>query len=117
MKQIKKHGYEVYVADNGLEALDFLKKTKHWRNNENGLELSLILMDAEMPVMGGLEAARAIRRLEREGEISAHIPIIAVSANARPEQMNEMLMSGMDDAIAKPFRIPDLLPKVERLAI
>lgn len=116
MKQIKKHGYEVHVADNGVEALDFLKKTRHWRNNEeDGLDLSLILMDAEMPIMGGLECARAIRRLEMDGELLTHIPIVAVSANARPEQMNEMYQSGMDDAIGR--RLPSYALRKLRLKL
>jgi len=54
--------------------------------------------------MGGLECARAIRQYEAEGDVICHIPIIAVSANARQEQMDETKAAGMDDSIAKPFR-------------
>lgn len=69
-----------------------------------------------MPVMGGLECARAIRKLHADGSILDHVPILAVSANARTEQVQEALAAGMDDAISKPFRIPELLPKLDRLA-
>ena len=54
--------------------------------------------------MGGLDCTRAIRQYEAQGEITCHIPIIAVSANARQEQMDETRVAGMDDSIAKPFR-------------
>lgn len=106
-KQLKKQGFEVHVAYHGGEALDFLKKTRHWKGNADGPdvpEVSVILMDAEMPVMDGLTCTRNIRRLENEGQITSHLPIIAVSANARQEQMAEMRESGMDDGISKPFR-------------
>lgn len=66
--------------------------------------------------MGGLECARRIRALQKEGQIVSHIPILGVSANARPEQVQEGYGAGMDDAITKPYRIPELLPKLERLA-
>ncbi|KAF2219000.1 hypothetical protein BDZ85DRAFT_61750 [Elsinoe ampelina] len=78
-------------------------------------ELSIILMDVEMPIMDGLTCAARIRQLQGEGKIQGHIPIIAVSANARSEQVGEALKCGMDDAISKPFRIVDLMPKIERL--
>jgi PleD family two-component response regulator len=72
--------------------------------------------DVEMPVMDGLTCTRQIRRLEQTGEVLAHVPIVAVSANARNEQIGEAMNSGMDDTIAKPFRILDLLPKIDRWA-
>lgn len=66
--------------------------------------LTLPVLQVEMPVMNGLECARAIRRFQVSGDIVSHIPIIAVSANARHEQMEQTRAAGMDDAIAKPFR-------------
>jgi CheY-like chemotaxis protein len=78
--------------------------------------LTAFHQDIEMPVMDGLTCTREIRRLEQTGEIVAHIPIVAVSANARYEQVKEAIESGMDDSIAKPFRILDLLPKIDRWA-
>lgn len=116
-KQLTNHAYTVSVADNGLDCLDYLRTTKHWRGNPSSAPaLSVILMDIEMPKMNGLEATKMIRQYEKEGKLMGHIPIIAVSANARQEQTNMALEAGMDDSIAKPFRIPDLVPKIERLA-
>lgn len=66
--------------------------------------------------MDGITATKAIRDLQKSGDICSHIPIIAVSANARSEQTHQAIVAGMDDSIAKPFRIPELLPKIDRLA-
>jgi DNA-binding response OmpR family regulator len=66
--------------------------------------------------MDGLECARRIRELQQSGEIVSHLPILAVSANARSEQVMLAREAGMDDAISKPFRIAELLPKIEMLA-
>ncbi|UZP33234.1 hypothetical protein NXS19_001050 [Fusarium pseudograminearum] len=62
-----------------------------------------------------MTCARRIRELEREGTIVQHIPIIAVTAYARPEQIESAKAAGIDDVISKPFRIPELLPKIEEL--
>jgi len=101
----------------GIEALDFLKGTKFWRGNGGtGLDLSIVLMDIEMPIMDGITACRKIREMQQTGEIVSHVPIISVSANARSEQVSDARNAGMDDSISKPFRIPELLPKIEMLA-
>ncbi|TLD37367.1 hypothetical protein E2P81_ATG04179 [Venturia nashicola] len=116
-KQLQKAGFTVYVAGHGGEALDFLRTTKFWREQSTtGLDLGIVLMDIEMPIMNGLECTRKIRELHRSGDIVSHVPIMAVSANARVEQLRMARESGMDDAIAKPFRIVELLPKLEMLA-
>lgn len=116
-KQLRALGCEVYVAGNGVEALDFIKRTTFWVGQEDtGLSLSMILLDVEMPIMDGLTCARRIRELQREGTIRSHIPIMAVSANARKEQIEETREAGIDDAIPKPFRISELIPKIQRLA-
>ena len=52
---------------------------------------------------------------ERAEKQSLRLPILAVSANARMEQIEQSLASGMDDAISKPFRIPELWPKIRGL--
>lgn len=54
-------------------------------------------MDLEMPVMDGLTCTRRIRDLEREGTITRHVPIIAVTANTRVEQIETALEAGMVD--------------------
>lgn len=72
-------------------------------------------MDIEMPVMNGLECTQKIRELESEGHLQRHLPIIAVSANAREGQVRQAMEAGVEDAISKPFRVADLMPMVERL--
>lgn len=62
-----------------------------------------------MPVMDGLTCTRRIRDMEKNGELSRHVPIIAVSANARKEQIDMAKEAGVDEAICKPFRIPELV--------
>ena len=68
-----------------------------------------------MPEMNGLECAREIRRMQVDGEIQGHVPIIAVTANVRGEQIATARESGMDDVVSKPFRVPELLVKVKDL--
>lgn len=115
-KQLRKLGCQVVCANHGGEALDFIQTTTYWKGRENdGQALSIILLDIGMPVMDGLTCVKKIRELQRKGEIRGHIPVIAVSANARIEQISTAKSSGMDDVISKPFRIPELIPKMERL--
>ncbi|KAL8972041.1 MAG: hypothetical protein Q9183_000758 [Haloplaca sp. 2 TL-2023] len=115
-RQLRNIGCDVYVANHGGECLARLKESNFWAGYKPGaLDLSVILMDLEMPVMDGLTCAREIRELETTGGIIRHVPIIAVTANARSEQIDTALASGMDDVVSKPFRIPDLVPKMERL--
>jgi CheY-like chemotaxis protein len=74
--------------------------------------LSIILMDIEMPVMDGLTATRHIRGLQSEGTLVGHIPILAVTANARPDNVQSALDAGMDAVLTKPFRITELIEKM-----
>lgn len=95
-KQLRNLGCVVYVANHGGECLDQLRETNFWAGcEEDGKDLTVILMDLEMPVMDGLECARTIRKLQQEGSIVKHVPIIAVSANARLDQMDMALAAGM----------------------
>lgn len=95
-KQLRNLGCIVYVANHGGECLDQLRETNFWAGNEStGKDLTVVLMDLEMPVMDGLECARTIRELQQEGSIVKHVPIIAVSANARLDQMEMALAAGM----------------------
>ncbi|CAK7567786.1 MAG: hypothetical protein SEPTF4163_005755 [Sporothrix epigloea] len=80
-----------------------------------GSHVSIILLDLEMPVMDGMTCARAIRALERSGTLPGHVPIIAVTAYARPEQIEAALAAGIDDVISKPFRLAQLTPKIQEL--
>ena len=82
------------VADNGLEALTLVRKS----------EYALILMDMQMRIMNGLAATRAIRELPGK----AHLPILAMTANAFEEDRDRCLAAGMNDHLSKPVE-PDAL--------
>jgi PAS domain S-box-containing protein len=95
-KNLKNLGCITYVANHGGEALEHLQRSRWWKDvGKEGIELSVILMDLEMPVMDGLTCARRIRELQGEGVIRGHVPIIAVTANARDEQIQTALQAGM----------------------
>ena len=87
-------GLRADVADNGQEALAMVAERRY----------DLILMDMQMPVMGGIEATRAIRRL------AAYVttPILAMTANAFESDRQKCFEAGMNDHIAKPV-LPDVL--------
>jgi CheY-like chemotaxis protein len=112
-KQLQKAGCIVYTADNGLLALDHLATTSFCIPTGN--KLSIILMDLEMPEMDGLTCVSRIREMEAAGSLTGHVPVIAVTANVREEQINVALQSGMDDVLRKPFRVPELLSKIDHV--
>ena len=112
-KQLKKAGCTIYTADNGLLALEVLATTSF--QDPAGRPLSIILMDLEMPEMDGLTAVGRIREMEGAGLVVGHVPVIAVTANVRDEQTQAAIEGGMDDVVAKPFRVPELLVKVRSL--
>ncbi|KAG9752763.1 hypothetical protein KCU73_g6031, partial [Aureobasidium melanogenum] len=114
-KQLRKLGCEVDVAENGLEALNHLSKTTYLSSTKEATPLSLILLDVEMPIMDGLTCIRRIRALEQSGEIFGHVPVIAITANARNEQIAAAIEAGMDSVVTKPFTIKDLVPQMEAL--
>ncbi len=96
---LKNKGVHVCSADNGKAGLDIFKNSP-----EHGFDA--ILMDLRMPVMGGLEAARAIRTLDRYD--SQTIPIIAMTADAFSSDVENCIAAGMNGHIAKPV-IPEEL--------
>ncbi|KAK6003067.1 hypothetical protein QM012_000912 [Aureobasidium pullulans] len=114
-KQLRSQGCTVHTADHGLDALEFLSKTNITSSNPSGTRLDIVLLDIEMPVMDGLTCIRKIRDSEREGFYTRRVPVIAVTANARDEQMREALEAGMDDVVTKPFRIPELLVRMSEV--
>jgi CheY-like chemotaxis protein len=75
----------------------------------------LILMDMQMPVMGGLEAIAAIRRAERDADAPA-TPIVMLTANALPEHRVAGLSAGADAFLTKPIVAVDLIETIRRLA-
>jgi CheY-like chemotaxis protein len=84
-------GVEVTIANNGLEAVEAVKKNP----------FDLILMDIQMPEMDGLTAAQAIRNLGKP-EVSK-LPILAMTANAADTDYQKSLEAGMDDHLTKPI--------------
>lgn len=110
VKQLRKLGCNVEAANDGVEALTFLKRT-HF-HTQGGLKLSVILMDLEMPNMDGLTCVREIRAMQAQNKIINHVPVIAVTANVRDQQIMDAKAAGMDDVVSKPFSIPDLLKKM-----
>ncbi|KAH7406739.1 hypothetical protein DE146DRAFT_607011 [Phaeosphaeria sp. MPI-PUGE-AT-0046c] len=115
-KQLRNVGMKVAVANHGAEALDHLKTTHYCMSDGSSSNaLSLILMDWEMPVMDGLTCVRRIRELQQKGVVHGHVPVIAVTANVRSEQVEVALKAGMDDVISKPFRIPELCACIRKI--
>jgi signal transduction histidine kinase/CheY-like chemotaxis protein len=102
-KQLRKSGHVVSVANHGEEALEFIRRSVFWDEyNEfdagRGMgreRLEIVLMDLEMPVMDGLTCVRRIRELQLSGRIRGHVPVIAVTANARKDQILRSLDAGM----------------------
>ncbi|KAI8457393.1 hypothetical protein BY996DRAFT_6411686 [Phakopsora pachyrhizi] len=93
-RQLTLKGYAVSVAMDGRKALDVL-----YADGSESSRLSLIdivLMDIQMPVMSGLEAIAELRKAEKSGNIRKRYPVIAVTGNARKEQMEQCLESGFD---------------------
>ncbi|MBL4633088.1 MAG: response regulator [Kofleriaceae bacterium] len=89
---LSRHGYDVIVAENGLEGFEKTKATSP----------DLILMDIEMPQMDGISSARAIRKWEQQTN-HPPIPIIAVTAHALQEFREEALHAGINDFLTKPI--------------
>jgi CheY-like chemotaxis protein len=113
-KQLRNVGMNVAVANHGGEALEYLQATRYCKADGTGKELTLILMDWEMPVMNGLECVANIRKMQADGVVNGHVPVIAVTANVRSEQVETALQAGMDDVISKPFRIPELRTCIQK---
>lgn len=102
---LQEEGCTVDRAKDGVECVDMLEKAA------NGT-YQLILMDIQMPVMNGYDAARKIRRLDDPQK--ANIPIIAMTANAFTEDRQVALDAGINDHIAKPINMNVLVPTLRK---
>lgn len=102
---LQEEGCTVDRAKDGVECVDMLEKAA------NGT-YRLILMDIQMPVMNGYDAAKKIRRMEDPQK--ANIPIIAMTANAFTEDRQVALDAGMNDHIAKPINMNVLVPTLRK---
>ncbi len=95
-------GAELVFAENGRQAVDAFA----------GGQFDVVLMDVQMPVMNGVDAARAIRTLEAERGLR-RTPILAVSANVMPGQIHDYIAAGMDGVVAKPIEMAVLVAAIE----
>ncbi|MEO5958038.1 MAG: response regulator, partial [Opitutaceae bacterium] len=94
--QLRNLGYSADIAANGREAIAALRRRSY----------ALVLMDAQMPVIDGIEATRQIRAAERDGEagFTSRVPIVAMTANAMSGDRETCIAAGMDDYLAKPVK-------------
>ncbi len=102
-KILNRLGHRITVVENGQQALDMLEKQS----------FDCILMDIQMPVLGGDAATRIIRK--QEERTGAHLPIIALTAHAMQEEHIRILEQGFDAHVTKPVEINLLLAELERL--
>ncbi len=105
IRLLERAGHKVVFATNGKEALEALEKAGH-----SGFDA--VLMDIQMPEMGGMEATAVIR--EQEKSSGKHLPIIAMTANAMRGDRERYLNGGMDGYVSKPIHPRDLFAEIER---
>jgi PAS domain S-box-containing protein len=103
VKMLNKAGYNCDIANNGKEAVEAFKNKK----------FDIIFMDCQMPVMDGYEATFEIRKLEKESDESAHVPIIALTANIMQVDVNSCQKAGMDDYLSKPVDYNNFIRMLE----
>ena len=101
---LEKRGHSVVVAENGEAALETLRTSL----------VDLVVMDVQMPVMGGCEATAKIREMERETGL--HVPVVAMTAHAMKADRERCLEAGMDDYLTKPIQPKEFVRTIERLA-
>jgi CheY-like chemotaxis protein/HPt (histidine-containing phosphotransfer) domain-containing protein len=96
------HGHELTVVSTGLAAVEHALKNNY----------DVVLMDVQMPELDGLQATQRIRDYELKH--GGHLPIVAMTAHALPEDRERCLAAGMDDYVAKPLREARLLEAITR---
>ncbi len=106
--QLRKLGYSAEAVANGAEVLDAMQRIPY----------DIVLMDCQMPEMDGYEAARQIRKAEKNrgtgGELKRPLHIIAMTANAMQGDREKCLESGMNDYVSKPVKAGELRAALER---
>jgi CheY-like chemotaxis protein len=109
-RMLEKVGCTVQHCVNGREAVEAFKRVLAGSD----APYDLVLMDAHMPVLDGLEATRAIKALYAAQDAATVPPIIAVTANAFDEDRRRCFEAGMDDYLAKPFDREELYRLLEQ---
>ncbi|KAJ9082352.1 histidine kinase osmosensor [Entomophthora muscae] len=99
---LEKFGHKANIVPNGLEAVQAVKTSRY----------DLVLMDVQMPIMGGFEATARIRELE--AETGDHTPIIALTAHAMIGDREKCIAAGMDDYVTKPLRFNELIAAINK---
>jgi signal transduction histidine kinase/ActR/RegA family two-component response regulator len=102
-RMLEKMGYTVDIAPDGYQAVT-LAMANHY---------DVVLMDCSMPEMDGYQATAEFRRLHQEGALR-RIPVIALTANALPEDRERCLAAGMDDYLSKPIAREDLRAMLDK---
>ncbi|KAH7105199.1 hypothetical protein BKA62DRAFT_827312 [Auriculariales sp. MPI-PUGE-AT-0066] len=105
-RQLQARGFHTSVANDGQEALD--------RMLDDDMAPDLVLMDIEMPVKDGKTACRELRESEARSS-KPRLPAVAVTGNAREEQVQDCLDAGFDEVAIKPYRIQDLVTTIDSL--
>ncbi|ORY16164.1 two component histidine kinase 1 [Clohesyomyces aquaticus] len=115
-RQLQSRGFEVFVANNGQEAVDAVEARGQSASDSSTHRnyFDCILMDQEMPIKDGNTATAEIRELQEQGK-AGKSPILGVSANVREAQTNAMVDAGMDSVISKPFKVEDLVRKIKSM--
>ncbi|KAF7727029.1 hypothetical protein EC973_008076 [Apophysomyces ossiformis] len=103
---LEKFGHNVKIVPNGKLAVEAFEAQT----------FDLILMDVQMPVMGGFEATQKIREIEEASGTDSHIPIIALTAHAMIGDREKCLQAGMDEYVTKPLRFPELISAIKKFA-
>lgn len=106
LRILQKVGHNVKIVSNGKLAVEAFETQS----------FDMILMDVQMPVMGGFEATQLIRHLEHESGTNSHIPIIALTAHAMIGDREKCLDAGMDEYVTKPLRLPELIAAIKKFA-
>jgi osomolarity two-component system, sensor histidine kinase NIK1 len=105
VKILMKHNHKVTVANNGLEAFEAIKHRR----------FDVVLMDVQMPVMGGFEATAKIREYEQQYEL-ARTPIIALTAHAMLGDREKCIQAQMDEYLSKPLKPNQLIQTILKCA-
>ncbi|KAG9124716.1 hypothetical protein FRC07_010519 [Ceratobasidium sp. 392] len=113
INQMKRAGFTFALASNGLEAVNAIEKVdKATASSASSTKYDVVLMDLEMPVMDGFAATREIRRMEADGRLTTRSFVIALTGNARREQVQAARDAGVDDVMIKPYQIESLISKM-----